>query len=160
MVPEDVERAFTMTVMDLTDTFSPDQLLTYIGLRRNKALGLMVVNIRLPPGTSGCALGLADADVIAIRAGLEKHRYLQTIGHECGHFLLKHVPRLSAGAETATFHEFLQSNDVRHALLRDRTTNYEQPREHSAEKLGRMLLQCFRRSEQSIPDVMADVFSL
>lgn len=160
MVPEDVERAFTLLVNDLTDTFSPDQLVAYISLRRNKPLGLQIVHLALPPGTSGCAIGLVDADVIATRSGIEERRYLQTIGHESAHFLLRHIPRLSAGAETARFEEFLQSRNIQHAVLRDRTSNYESPREHHAEMLGRLLLRCFRRYEQVIPDVTADVFNL
>jgi len=156
--PADVAAAYRLVTQSLGHAFSFEQLLTYIAARRTKALGVQVVEVELGPGTTGCAIGLLDADVIGVRAELDVRRFFPVRLHESSHFLLKHVPKYSAGDETATFDEFMESPTVQHALLRDRATGYNNPIEDATENLARLLLKSINRYNGGIPDVASDIF--
>ncbi len=156
--PADVAAAYRLVTKSLGRAFSFEQLLTYIAARRSKPLGVQVVDVELGPGTTGCAIGLLDADVIGVRKDLDGRRFLPVRLHEGSHFLLKHVPKYSAGAETATFEEFMESPSTQHALLRDRATNYDNPVEDATENLARLLLKCINRYNGGIPDVASDIY--
>jgi len=160
VIPDDVRITYAQIVDFLTDTFEPKQLIAYIDAQRNKPLGTKVLRLDLPNGVSGCALGLADADIIGIRKDIKADVYWYMFGHEASHFLLKHVPLLSAGTNTATFKEFMRSRDIRYAMLRDRVNHKRDPREKSAEKLGQMIEDCIERYNLSIPEAYSVYFSL
>lgn len=156
----DVHDAYQLITDFLTDTFSPDQLLAFIGSQRNKAHGVQVLRLNLPPGTTGCAIGLRDADVIGIRKDVTADLYWFMFGHEASHFLLKHVPSLSAGDNTASLAEFLRSTDIQHALFRDRTISKHDPKEMSAEQLGRHVKKCFDRYRAQLPESLVRYHAL
>jgi hypothetical protein len=155
---DDVKQAYQLVTNHLGKAFSFEQLLTYIDTRRVKPRGLHVVELHLKPGVTGYALGLVDADVIGVRTYLDMRRYLPVRLHEGAHFLLKHVPKISAGAEDTTLHDFMQLPDLRHALLRDRGNSYDQPHERAAEHLARLLLKCINRYNNATPSIARDIY--
>ncbi len=158
-VSKEVKHAYELVLHHLGTAFPFEQLLTYIDTRRVKPAGLHIVELHLKPGTTGCALGLVDADVIGVRRRLDTRRYLPVRLHEGAHFLLKHVPKVSPGAEDITLNDFIQLPDLRHALLRDRANNYDKPHEHAAETLARLLLKCINRYNDSTPPIASDIYS-
>lgn len=154
----DVATAYGLVTNHLGTAFSFEQLLTYIAARRSKPLGVQVVELELGPGLTGCAIGLLDADVIGVRTDLDERRFLAVRLHECAHFLLKHVPKYSAGGATTTFAAFMHAPTLQHARLRDRVTSYDDPAEDAAEHLARRLLKCIHRYNAAIPKVASDIY--
>jgi hypothetical protein len=137
----------TTVVQFLGESFTLDDLVLYIAGQRGKPLH--VLEHPLEVATTGCCLALVDADVIVIRVGLSPSRYLNTYLHECAHFLLRHVPHVTEGAEHWTFETFLEDVNFRYVLRR--TSVYDRPYEDAAESLATLLSVHIANDDMSMP---------
>ena len=146
-LPLNIQAVLSTTVQFLGETFTLDDLVLHIAGRRGKPLHIL--EHPLDAATTGCCLALVDADIIFIRAGLSPSRYLNTSLHECAHFLLHHIPPVTAGAEQWTFETFLE--DVSFQYVRRRTSMYDKPSEDAAESLATLLTLHIANGDMSMP---------
>ncbi len=160
----DVYTAFRLITRHLGATFPLERLLDFIAVCRGKGM-VRVEEQVLPIEKSGYCFAFQDVDLIVIRSGLHADRWLHACLHECAHFLLRHIPRVSAGATTPTFDEFVDSTDLRQAVYRsqvlagDHSTAYDTPDEWTAETLATLLLPCIQpRGDDDMPPSARDLY--
>src|SRR5919202_1809617 len=91
----EAQHALTLIQKYLGPTFTLTQLLDFIAFCREKD-GVRVEEQSLPIGKWAYCFAFQDVDLIVVRQGLEPLRWLQACLHECAHFLLQHIPRVSA----------------------------------------------------------------
>lgn len=144
-----VHRIFSLITQFLGDAFSVDDIVAFVGQCRGKRV--VIQEQPLPAGSTGYCFAFQDVDLIVVRQGLEDMRHRVACLHECAHFLLRHIPRVSAGPTTTTFTEFVRSGELRQAVYRSPITAYDEQQEHDAETLATLLVRCIERNEEEKP---------
>ena len=153
-LPVNIQTVLATVVQFLGETFTLDDLVLHIAGRRGKPLHILEHPLEV--ATTGCCLALVDADVIFIRSGLSPSRYLNTYLHECAHYLLRHIPRVTEGAEHWTFATFLA--DVNFQFVLRRTSIYDKPYEDAAESLATLLSVHIADDDMSMPVFARNLF--
>ena len=157
----EAQHALTLIQKYLGPTFTLTQLLDFIAFCREKD-GVRVEEQSLPIGKWAYCFAFQDVDLIVVREGLEPLRWLQACLHECAHFLLRHIPRVSAGPTTTTFAEFQRGGElcqaVYQALGDDDENLYSRPQEWAAETLATLLLACMSTGENGMPQLARDLY--
>jgi hypothetical protein len=148
---------FTLITTYLEDSFSLEDLLQFIAGCRGKERVLIEEQV-LPTGITGFCFAFQDVDLIVVRQGLDPVRHLAVCLHECAHFLLRHVPRLSAGPTTGTFAEFVEHGQLQHALYRSTSVTWDQVQEQDAEVLATLLMPCVENEMNGVPQIVKDVY--
>jgi hypothetical protein len=155
----DVQYVFSLITRFLGDEFSLNEILSFVGQCRGKRVILQEQS--LPVGSTGYCFAFQDVDLIVVRQGLDQPRYLVACLHECAHFLLRHIPRTSAGPTTATFTDFLNSGGVCRGVYRSQTTAYDEQQERDAEILATLLIACIEEDEagpQGMPPTVQEMW--
>lgn len=153
---DDIKYVYETIKRELGETFTVEQLLKEIEYSRGKAL--KIEHMAFPPGTTGCALALEDVDLILLRPHLNKWQQLNTILHEGGHFLLRHIPRVTPELKGVTYRQFLDLGNLQGALFSDRANAYEKPYEYAAERLGRLLATHITSPKREVPTATQDLY--
>lgn len=155
----DVTHTFRLITKYLGDSFTLDEILQFVEQCRGKEV--VLVEQAMPTGTTGFCFAFRDVDLIVIRQGLDPVRRVAASLHECSHFLLRHIPRVSAGPGTPSFGEFAQSNVQQHAVCRSQETAYDAPQEQAAETLATLLMECVEqkeREQQGMPPTVQEMW--
>ena len=146
----EVERRFELIKEHLGSKFTLEELLDFIAGCRGKE-SVVLVEQPLPPGQWAYCFAFRDKDLIVVRENLDPLRRLASCLHECSHFLLRHIPRFSAGPTTATFADFQQSAHLReavyHAVVGESRNMYTDPQEWAAETLATLLADCIKTGD-------------
>lgn len=148
---------FTLITTYLEDSFSLEDLLQFIAGCRGKERVLIEEQV-LPTGITGFCFAFQDVDLIVVRQGLDPVRHLAVCLHECAHFLLRHVPRLSVGSTTGTFAEFVEHGQLQHTLYRSTSLTWDQVQEQEAEVLATLLMPCVENEMNAVPQIVKDVY--
>jgi hypothetical protein len=135
-----------------------DEIVAFVGQCRGKRV--VILEQALPIKDTGYCFAFQDVDLIVVRQGLDRARYVVACLHECAHFFLRHVPRVSAGRATTTFAEFLSSGELRHAIYRSQTTMYAAQQEEDAETLATLLFGCVEPGmrQQQMPRLAQELY--
>jgi hypothetical protein len=149
-----VQDALQTLVEFIGEKFTSEDLDLYISARRGKQLHIL--EHRLDPATSACCVALEDADVIFIRAGLSLRDHLNAYLHECSHFLLRHIPHVTEGAEGWTFESLMEKIDFQHVVRRN--SIYDDPQEEAAEILATVMLELISNTEAAIPQTVLSMY--
>lgn len=156
----EIERRFNLIKEHLGSTFTLEELLDFIAGCRGKE-DVVLVKQPLPPGQWAYCFAFRDKDLIVVRENLDPLRQLTACLHECSHFLLRHIPRVSAGPTTATFAEFQHHGNLReavyHAVIAE-SNMYTDPQEWSAETLATLLADCIKTDDEDIPQLARDLY--
>lgn len=124
-------------------TFDQDQIELFIAGYRGKPLHIL--EHPLSAAMTGCCIALPDADLILMRTGLSPERKLIVRLHECGHFLLGHIPHISDGCEDYPLAMFLE--DIKFDRMTPRSPGYLKTIESETEALARALARRVREHE-------------
>jgi|GEM_PF-2879051 len=156
-VQAEIEAVFGAVVGELGDTFSVDDLLSFIRQYRRRPLYFRV--LRTPPEWDnlewmGACFAAADQDVLIVCAELGDLLFYSTLGHESAHLLSNHVKTLNS-----TVAQFLRHPDelVPHLHL----SEYDKPQDEQefvAEELGILFTECLMRHACLMPDVPREFY--
>jgi hypothetical protein len=142
-----VSHVFNLITSYLGESFTLSEITQFVEQCRGKEV--ILVEQALPVGTTGFCFAFKDVDLIVVRQGLDPVRRIAACLHECSHFLLQHIPRVSAGPTTPSFEEFTQSVPLQQVVYRSQETAYDTLQEQTAETLATLLMQCMRQGERN-----------
>lgn len=157
-LPSSIARPFLRLTLELGDTYSLSQLIGYVERWRGKPL--RIEEDQMPPTMTGYSVALKDCDLIATHPRLSASQKRTTLLHEIAHFILGHIPLLSAGPATLPYEAFTERRDrFENVLSRQRIfDSYADLVEQDAETLARLCLQAVLHYERALSALSIDIY--
>jgi hypothetical protein len=155
----EIEDVFGMVQTVMGDTFSVEELLTFVRLFRRRPLYFRA--FRTPPEWNnlewrGMCFAAADQDVILVQADQGDLLFYDTLGHESGHLLANHVRTLDL-----TLEQLIHNPDeiLRQFHLSEHKTPLDEI-ESVADELGIRFAECLMRHACLMPDVSLELYGI
>jgi len=153
----EIEDVFGMALAVLGDSFSAEELLSFVRLYRRRPLYFKA--FRTPPEWNnmewrGMCFAAADQDVILVHADQGDLLFYDTLGHESGHLLANHVRTLDL-----TLEQLIHNPDelLRQFQLSEHKTPLDEI-ESVADELGIRFAECLMRHACLMPDAPREYY--